>query len=117
MKEVAGMPENTGEIIYAVVIILALFCICAVVVRILLKLLQDRFAPVKAVKAQVVEKFVAEGFSKIYSPMAKRPRYYVVLAVGNKKRSFSVSELSYGGYRLHERGTLKYKGSKLVDFH
>ncbi len=111
------MPENVGGIIYTAVIILALVCICALVLRILRKPLQDRLAPVKTVKAQVVDKFVANGFSKIYSPIAKRPRYYVVFAVGNKKRSFSVSELSYGGYQLHERGTLKYKGCKLVDFH
>ena len=30
--------------------------------------------------------------------------------------SFYVSELSYGGYRVGESGTLKYRGDRIIDF-
>ena len=37
-------------------------------------------------------------------------------SVGEKKKSFYVSQFSYGGYRVGEKGTLKHKGDRLIGF-
>lgn len=74
------------------------------------------FAPVKTVKAEVVAKNKVESFSK-YAPNGKHCRYCVVFQAEKKKLSFYVSEFSYGGYRIHEKGTLKYKGNRIINFH
>ncbi len=111
------MPENISKHISFVITALALLCTVALFARMAYKLLRGKYAPVKTVKAQVTDKFVADKFSKIYGAYAKKPRYYVVFTVSNKKRTFSVAEFSYRGYKVGERGTLKYKGGKLIDFH
>lgn len=110
------MPENGNEFINSLVAILAVLCICALIFRIIYHFLRDKFSPVISEKAQVIDKYVVDNFSKIYGSLAKKPQYYVVFSVGTKKRSFRVSEFSYRGYKLKDRGTLKYKGSRLIDF-
>lgn len=81
----------------------------------LFKLVRNRFAPVRTVNAVVVNKFKSETFSK-YSGTGKYIQYVIVFSAEGKKRSFRVSEFSYGGYRIGETGTLKYKGDRLLDF-
>lgn len=71
------------------------------------------FAPVRTVRARVIDKNQIDLLSKY----GKRARYAVVFQAGDQKLSFYVSELSYRGYRLHETGTLKYKGNRILDFH
>ncbi len=115
-KVVGEMPQDWSEYLNSAIALLAVLCTAGLVCRLAYGVLRDKYAPVKTAKAQIVDKYVADQFSKIYSPMAKRPRYYIVFAIGDKRRAFRVSELSYGGYKLHKRGTLKYKGSRLVDF-
>ena len=46
----------------------------------------------------------------------KSEKHVIVFSVGGKKKSFYVSQFSYNGYRVNERGTLKYKGDKLIEF-
>lgn len=106
------MPENIASII-----ILSLFVGISVfaIVILLVKLIKNRIAPVKTVKAVVMDKQKVEVFSK-YSGTGKREKYVVVFTVDGKKKSFYVSQFSYGGYSLNEKGTLKYKGDKLIDF-
>lgn len=106
------MPENISSIV-----IISLFCGISVFafVSLLVKLIKNRVAPVRTVKAVVVDKQKVEIFSK-YSGTGKREKYVVVFAVDGKKKSFYVSQFSYGGYRLNEKGTLKYQGDKLIDF-
>lgn len=106
------MPEP----VHKVIILLAIACTLFLFGRIIYQVLRNKYAKVKAVKAQVVDKFKADKFSKIYGSAARTPQYYVVFQIGSKKKSFRVSEFSYGGYRIGERGMLKYKGDKLVDF-
>ena len=90
--------------------LIAIFWILAI-----LRFITNRHAPVKTVKATVIDKRIIETFSK-YSGNGKQERYVVVFSVDGKKRSFYVSQFSYGGYRLKEKGTLKYKGNKLISF-
>lgn len=106
------MPENIASIV-----ILSLFVGISVFafVSLLVKLIKNRVAPVRTVKAVVLDKQKVEIFSK-YSGTGKREKYVVVFSVDGKKKSFYVSRFSYGGYRLNEKGTLKYQGDKLIDF-
>ena len=106
------MPNNAYEIIagFAVAVALLLFG------RIICRSLRNKYAKLKTGKALVTDKFVSDKFTKIYGAAAKKPQYYVVFEMDGKKMSFRVSEFSYAGYKVGERGTLKYKGDKLVDF-
>ena len=76
---------------------------------------QDRYAPIKTVQAVVIDKNKVETFSK-YSGNGKSEKYVIVFSVEGKKKSFYVSQFSYNGYRVNEKGTLKYKGDKLIEF-
>ena len=102
------MPENLLHII--ALSLYLLFLIFAFI-----WFLISRFAPVQSVKAEVVDKHIAKGFSR-YSGKGYRENYVIVFSVGGKKKSFYVSQFSYGGYRVGEKGTLKYKGSRLIGF-
>ncbi len=102
------MPENFMGYLFIGIWLLAFV---AVVVR----QIKNRYAPVKTVHAVVVDKHIIEAFSK-YATDGKQKKYVVVFLADNKKLSFYVSEFSYRGYRRNEKGVLKYKGSKLIDF-
>ena len=106
------MPENISNIV-----ILTLFLGIGVlaVVSLLVKAVKNRYAPIKAVKAVVVDKSIVENFSK-YSGTGKTEKYVIVFSVNGKKKSFYVSQFSYKGYQINEKGTLKYKGDKLIEF-
>ena len=84
-------------------------------VRLLVKRIKVKHAPVKTVEAVVVDKQIIESFSK-YSGNGKYEKYVIVFSVNGKKKSFYVSQFSYGGYRVNEEGTLTYKGDKLIEF-
>ena len=106
------MPENISNIViitfFLGVGVFALFSI-------LIRMLKNKHAPIKAVKAVVVDKHKVETFSK-YSGNGKSEKYVIVFSVDGKKKSFYVSQFSYNGYRVNEKGTLKYKGDKLIEF-
>ena len=106
------MPENISNII-----IISLFVGVGVlaVVSLLMKAVKNRYAPLKTVKAVVIDKNKVENFSK-YSGTGKSEKYVIVFSVDGKKKSFYVSQFSYNGYRVNEKGTLKYKGDKLIEF-
>ena len=106
------MPENISNIV-----IISLFLGVGVlaVVSLLVKAVKNRCAPIKTVKAVVVDKNKVETFSK-YSGNGKSEKYVIVFSANGKKKSFHVSQFSYNGYRINEKGTLKYKGDKLIDF-
>lgn len=110
------MSENISEHINSLIVFLAVLCTGALVFRIIYNLLKDRYSPIMSEKAQIVDKYVVDDFSKIYGKLAKKPQYYIVFLMGNKKRSFRVSEFSYRGYKVNERGILKYKGNRLIEF-
>ena len=76
----------------------------------------SRFGKVKKASAVVVHKQKVE--QKSYrTPPFNRVKYAVTFQIGNKRKSFFVSELSYQGYRKGEKGTLTYRGDRLIDFH
>ena len=106
------MPENISNII---IISLFMGLGALALVSLLAKTIKNRYAPVKTVKAVVIDKNKVETFSK-HSGNGKAEKYVIVFSVNGKKKSFYVSQLSYNGYRINEKGTLKYKGNKLIDF-
>ena len=87
----------------------------ALMIRLFAVALRNAFAPVRTVKATVIDKHTLESFSK-YSQDRTHVRYVVVFLAEGKKKSFYVSAFSYQGYHLKESGTLKYKGDRLISF-
>ena len=106
------MPENISNVI---IISLFLGVGALAVVSLLVKTVKNRYAPIKTVKAVIIDKNKVETFSK-YSGTGKSEKHVIVFSVNGKKKSFYVSQFSYNGYRVNEKGTLKYKGDKLIEF-
>lgn len=106
------MPDHISNIIL-IAVIAVVFGLAAVGVAV--KIGKNRFAPVKTVPAVVLDKHKVETFSK-YSGNGKGEKYVVVFSVAGKKKSFYVSQFSYNGYKVNEKGTLQYKGDRLIGF-
>jgi hypothetical protein len=79
------------------------------------KVLKNKLAPVKTVRAVVKDKQKIESFTK-YRGTSKAERYCVVFDAQGKRLSFYVSRFSYEHYRINDTGTLKYKGDRIIDF-
>lgn len=90
-----------------------LFLVCWILL--IIKFIKNKYSSVKTVKAVVVDKYKAQNVSRIQGAF-KTERYIVVFSAGNKKLAFDVSEFSFQSYKINEKGTLKYKGSKIIDF-
>ena len=101
------MPENLPNYIT-----MALFLVVSLLA--VVRLFGWRFSPVRKAKGEVIHKQTVENFSK-YS--GKKVQYAVVFLVNGKRKSFYVSAFSYNGYRVGEKGTLTYRGDRLIDFH
>ncbi len=95
------------------IIFAGLFLLCWFLI--IKKIIAGKYAPVKIVKAEVVDKYRTDVVSKIQGTF-KRQHYIVVFKTKDKKLSFAVSEFSYGNYRIKEKGTLKYKGNRIISF-
>ena len=102
------MPENLPSIIIGSFFV-------GIWLLVLIRFIGNKLAPIKIVKAQVTHKHIQEVFSK-YSGNGKNYKYVVVFTTEGKTLSFNVSEFSYNGYKLNERGTLTYKGNRLIKF-
>ena len=87
----------------------------AAIVGIFMKMVKNKHAPARTVEAVVVDKNVVEIFS-VYSGNGKREKYEVVFSINGKKKTFYVSEFSYDGYGVGEKGMLTYKGDSLIGF-
>lgn len=88
----------------------------AALIAMVIRAIRNKNGKVKFVPAEVVGKQTVETFSK-YSGTGKHVKYVVNFSAGGKKLSFYVSEFSYHGYKKGEKGTLKYRGDRLIDFH
>ena len=106
------MPLNGSDIFGILFGALWLF----VALKLAVRAVRRRTAPVKKVKATVVDKHKTESFSR-YSGTGKREQYVVVFLAEGKKLSFYVSEFSWRGYRVRDTGTLEYRGDRLIGFH
>ena len=78
-------------------------------------MLRHIIAPVRTVKARVAGKNRVESVLKTKAG-GKHTRYVVIFETEGKRLSFYVSEFSWNGYHVGERGQLTYKGGRLLDF-
>ncbi len=108
-----GRTENVimDNIINIFSIILFLVCWILIVK----KLIWNKVAPVKCVKAEVVDKYKPDMVSR-YPGVSKQEKCIVVFKTKNEKLSFNVAPFSYDNYRIGEKGTLKYKGNQIISF-
>ena len=106
------MPMNMSNFLPMLMAVIWAVAMVSIVIRVI----RNKRGPVKTVQAEVVGKQTVENFSK-YSGTGKTTRYVVIFSAGGRKLSFYVSEFSYKGYKKGEKGTLKYKGDRLIDFH
>lgn len=106
----AGLFNNIVNIIFVLISIV-------IVVGIIARLCSNYFAAEKEVKATVIKKqsYDKQIYRKSQAPFLKR-EYVITFQCGNKIRHFEVSELSYSNYRVNQKGILRYKGSRLIDF-
>ncbi len=88
-----------------------------IIIGIVAKILHNYFSKEKREEAVVINKqsFDKTIYRKSHAPFVKKS-YVITFQCRNKKRNFDVSELSYNNYILNQKGTLKYKGSRLIDF-
>ena len=91
--------------------------IFALIGAIIVKVIINLFSKEKSIKAIVVDKqsYDKQIYRKSQAPFTRK-EYVITFLCGNKKRYFNVSELSYRNYKVKQKGTLKYKGSQIIDF-
>lgn len=99
------------------VTVLFIAVILVIWLGILVRILRNKLSTVKAVSAVVVKKqcYEKQMYSKSQAPFVKK-EYVVTFLSGKRKLHFEVSEFSYNGYTVDQKGILKYKGSRLIDF-
>lgn len=106
------------ENIFNTVVIIAFVGVSAVIaLGVAVRLLKDTFGPVKTEDAVVFDKrkYDERIIRKAQAPYTSK-KYVVDFDCHGKKKSFYVAEISYNSYKKGQKGTLKYKGSKLIDF-
>ena len=104
-----------SEKIIDIIGLLPLFFCIILTVFIIVRIIRNGIAPVKKVKAVVLEKYTYQPVSRTQGAY-NTTNYVIVFQTGKKKLSFNVSEFSYSGYRKKERGMLTYKGDKIISF-
>ncbi len=102
-----------GNIINCVFILVTFIIFAGIFIRIL----KSSFSKVTEISATVLKKECHKKnvYKKSASPCVKEI-YLVTFLCGNKKLTFEVSEFSYNGYKSGQKGILKIKGSRLIDF-
>lgn len=106
--------ENLYSIIVNIVFtILGIVIVAGMLVRIF----KDKFAKVTRIAATVVNKqhYEKHIYSKSEAPSSQM-KYVVTFDTDMGEMHFEVTGFSYNGYRLNEKGTLTYKGTRLIDF-
>lgn len=104
---------------YVGTVVNCVFVLCAVVifVGIILRVLKDRFSHEKSAKATVVDKNTFRDRALLFHQAPHTThRYVVTFDLNGKRMRFYVSELSYQSYKIGDKGTLVYKGLRLIDF-
>ncbi len=107
------MENLFGNIVSFFFVALGIIIITGVSFRLIFNLLSKE----KQEKAVVANKqhFDKQIYRKNGLPFARK-EYIVTVECRNKKRHFEVSELSYKNYKVGQKGILRYKGNRLIDF-
>ena len=107
------MADLFGNIVNFVFVLIGI----VIIIGVIAKICSNFFSREKEVKATVINKqsYDKQIYRKSQAPFTKK-EYVITFQCGNKKRHFDVSELSYGNYRIKQKGILRYKGNRLIDF-
>ncbi len=103
--------EIVNNVLAILAAVFAVFCMVIVVVEFSTR----RNMPEKKVKAQVCDKYESRRVTR-YPGSFSPTHYTVVFSTDKGKLSFSVDPSSYANYKVGEKGTLKYRGGRLIDF-
>lgn len=106
-----SIAEISSTAINGLLLLLVLVCWLLLMIR----FVKNKYAAVKTVQAMVVDKYKTQTVSNIQGTF-KRESCIIVFLAGDEKLAFEVSEFSFQGYEMMEKGTLKYKGDKIIDF-
>lgn len=89
----------------------------AITIGIIVRISSNYFSKEKEVKATVINKqsYDKQIYRNTQAPFTQK-KYVITFQCENKKRHFDVSELSYDSYKITQKGILRYKGSRLIDF-
>ena len=94
-----------------------LFVGIVITVGLLLRIILNKYGNEKEVEAKVINKqYYQSRLARKAENFRDEDCYVVTFLAGDKKLSFYVSEYSYNGYRINQKGTLKFKGTMLIDF-
>lgn len=103
------------RIILGIGILLSAFSFIFLFVSVIVEKLVYKYGKTKTLRAEVVSTYRIERTS--YKGTGTHVECGVVFKTEKgKKLSFRISELSYSHYRKGEKGTLKYKAGRLIDF-
>ena len=107
------MGNNFGNIVNFIFALIGVIIVIGILIRVIINL----FSKEKSIKAIVVDKqsYDKQIYRKSQAPFIRK-EYVITFLCGNKKKYFNVSELSYSNYKVNQKGTLNYKGNKIVDF-
>ena len=94
-----------------------LFIGIVITVGLLLCIIINKFGNEKEIEAKVINKqYYQSRLARKAENFRDEDCYVVTFLAGDKKLSFYVSEYSYNGYKVNQKGTLRYKGTTLIDF-
>lgn len=88
-----------------------------ILVGILIRAAKNTIAKEQQAQAVVVNKqYYQQRVIRKQSNPYDEDCYVVTFKVGDKKLSFCVSEFSYHDYKVNQKGMLRYRGTKIIDF-
>ena len=94
-----------------------LFVGIVITVGLLLRIILNKYGNEKEVEAKVINKqYYQSRLARKAENFRDEDCYVVTFLAGDKKLSFYESEYSYNGYTINQKGTLRYKGTMLIDF-
>ena len=94
-----------------------LFVGIVITVGLLLRIILNKYGNEKEIEAKVINKqYYQSRLARKVENFRDEDCYVVTFLAGDKKLSFYVSEYSYNGYTINQKGTLKFKGTMLIDF-
>ncbi len=107
------MADFVGNIVNLIFFLIGIIIVFGIAFRVF----KDSFLKEKELDAVIINKQCYD--KRVYSigqaPYTKK-NYIVSFLCGKKKLHFEVSEFSYKIYSLNQKGRLRYKGNRLIDF-
>lgn len=107
-----GFAEAFGYVVNIIFVIL----IAVLSFSIIIRSVKNRFSAEKCVSATVINKEAYTKQTMSHQGPRTTRKYTITFLAGTERMYFDVSEFSYSDYEINQTGTLKYKGSRIIDF-